>query len=572
MYKLIVRASSLVVSILLASQVIGAAPTRVGDFALIDSEGEFHQLSRYGDKEALVLMAFDASCGSMQSQVDQFQALEAEWQDRDIAFGIINATPDAMPNSDVDSALDAQAAFSIILPLMLDDSQLVTRTLGLTKAGEVVVLDPARLSSFYAGGMDSVAESIEAKLNGEDAVAAASSSGCDLSFPALDAMAAATPDYATEVAPIVIEQCASCHREGGIGPFALDSHLMLQGWSPMIREVLLTKRMPPMQVDPAIGHFDNDRALSGDQIEKLIGWIDAGAPRGAAAIDPLGIVEFPDRKAWQLGEPDFIIKAPAMEIPATGVLDYIDIDVELPFTEDKWVKGVQFIAGDESVLHHLLTYVTAPDEAFEGGESDTTSIARRFLEGYAPGKVDAMTFPEGTGVFIPAGHKLSMQFHYTTNGKATVDETVLGLYMYDEPPAYENFTRSVASSFRIPAYAKDHEVAAAYTFQEDVVVTGLRAHMHFRGKDMKFTAQMPDGRMQDLLSVPNYSYAWQPTYQLEEAMELPAGTKVHVTGSFDNSEYNPANPDPSKELTFGLQSWDEMFIGYWTYHAAEPSN
>jgi len=223
-------------------------------------------------------------------------------------------------------------------------------------------------------------------------------------------------------------------------------------------------------------------------------------------------------------------------------------------------------------LHHLLAYVTAPDEAFEGGEADTTSVARRFLEGYAPGKVDAMTFPEDTGVFIPAGHKLSLQFHYTTNGKATVDETVLGLYMYDEPPVHENFTRSVAASFRIPAYAKDHEVKAAYTFQEDVVVTGLRAHMHFRGKDMKFTAQMPDGRMQDLLSVPNYSYAWQPTYQLEEAMELPAGTKVHVTGSFDNSEYNPANPDPSKELTFGLQSWDEMFIGYWTYHAAEPNN
>jgi len=567
-FKSMPSAVSLITSLVIASQASGAAPTRVGDFALIDSAGEFHQLSRYGDKEALVLMAFDASCDSMQGQVDQFQALEAAWQDRDIAFGFINATPGA----DVDAVQNAQQTFAPELPFMLDNSQLVTRTLGLTKAGEVIVLDPARLTSLYAGGIEAVEASIEAKLGGQDTVPSASVSGCDLTFPALDAIAAATPDYATEVAPIVIEQCASCHREGGIGPFALDSHLMLQGWSPMIREVLLTKRMPPMQVDPAIGHFSNDRALSGDEIQKLIGWIDAGAPRGAAAIDPLAVVEFPDRKAWQLGEPDYIIKAPAMEIPATGVFDYVDIDVELPFTEDKWVKSVQFIAGDESVLHHLLTYVTAPDEAFEGGEADTTSVARRFLEGYAPGKVDAMTFPEDTGVFIPAGHKLSMQFHYTTNGKATVDETVLGLYMYDEPPTYENFTRSVAANFRIPAYAKDHEVKAAYTFQEDVVVTGLRAHMHFRGKDMKFTAQFPDGRLQDLLSVPNYSYAWQPTYQLEEAMELPAGTKVHVTGSFDNSEYNPANPDPSKELTFGLQSWDEMFIGYWTYHAAEPTN
>ena len=89
---------------------------------------------------------------------------------------------------------------------------------------------------------------------------------------------------------------------------------------------------------------------------------------------------------------------------------------------------------------------------------------------------------------------------------------------------------------------------------------------------MKLSAELPDGSITELLSVPNYSYAWQPTYVLEEPVNLPAGTMGHVTGTFDNSEYNPANPDPSKELTFGLQSWDEMFIGYWTYHSAEPIN
>ncbi len=96
--------------------------------------------------------------------------------------------------------------------------------------------------------------------------------------------------------------------------------------------------------------------------------------------------------------------------------------------------------------------------------------------------------------------------------------------------------------------------------------------MHFRGRYMSFTAEFPDGTKKDLLNVPNYSYAWQPTYQLDKPVNLPAGTKVHVTGAFDNSEYNPANPDPSKELTFGLQSWDEMFIGYWSYHSAKPTN
>ena len=352
----------------------------------------------------------------------------------------------------------------------------------------------------------------------------------------------------------------------------MDSHLMLQGWSPMIREVLLTRRMPPTQVDPNIGHFGNARYMSDADMQTLVHWIDAGAPRGTAVIDPLTEIQLPSWKTWTLGEPDYIISAPKMEVPATGVMDYITVDVELPFTEDKWVKAVQFIPGDESVLHHLLTYVTAPAEEFDGGEANVRSVARRFLEGYAPGKVDAMRFPEDTGVYIPQGHKLSMQFHFTTNGRATTDETVLGLYMHDEPPKYENFTRSVSSQFKIPAFDQDYESAASYVFDEDVVVTGLRAHMHFRGKDMKFSVENEDGSMTDLLSVPNYSYAWQPTYELEQPMLVKAGTRVHVTGAFDNSEYNPANPDPSQELTFGLQSWDEMFIGYWTYHAAAPSN
>lgn len=568
MNKIFWSAITVIASTLSASAI--ALPDRIGDFALLDSEGEFHQLSRMRNKEALVLMSFDNSCTSIDSAIAQLQTLQTSWTDQDVVFALINSSNE----SDIEVIRAAREKHGINLPLLIDDGQIVSETLSLSKAGEVVILDPERLTILYRGpAVDQVTQVLNSEKAGTaDSTVVVAASGCDLNFPVKDMHANTTPDYATEVAPIIAEQCATCHREGGIGPFAMDSHLMLQGWSPMIREVLLTKRMPPMQVDPYIGHFSNANYMEQTDIQTLVHWIDAGAPRGAAAVDPLTQLNFPDRKSWQLGEPDYIVKAPAMEIPATGVLDYINVDVDLPFTEDKWVKSVQFIAGDESVLHHLLTYVTAPAEDFDGGEANQSSIARRFLEGYAPGKVDAMTFPEDTGVFIPKGHKLSMQFHYTTNGKATVDETILGLYMYDEPPTYENFTRSVSGNFRIPPYAQEHPAAATYVFEEDVVVTGLRAHMHFRGKDMKFSAEYPDGSVTDLLSVPNYSYAWQPTYQLDQPAALPAGTKVHVTGTFDNSEYNPANPDPSKALTFGLQSWDEMFIGYWTYHAAVPSN
>ena len=547
-----------------------ALPDRIGDFALLDSDGAFHQLSRYRNREALVLMSFDDRCASIDTAIGQLKSLQRDWSDQGVAFGLI----DSSGGADIQAIRATKARHGLDLPLLIDNGQLVTETLGLAKAGEVAILDPERLTLIYRGvALESAAQSLANEIAGTaDNTIITESGGCELNFPMRESHLATNPDYATEIAPIIAEQCASCHREGGIGPFAMDSHLMLQGWSPMIREVLLTKRMPPTQVDPYIGHFSNARYISDLDLQRLVHWIDAGAPRGGADIDPLTELQFPDRREWQLGEPDFIVKAPTHEIPATGVLDYINVEVELPFEEDKWVRAVQYIAGDEAVLHHLLSYVTAPREAVQGESPVAINASPRFLEGYAPGKVDAITFPQNTGVYIPQGHNLAMQFHYTPNGRATVDETLLGLYMHDDPPDYENFTQSVSGMFRIPPFAGNHAASAEYVFAEDVVVTGLRPHMHFRGKDMKLSAELPDGSITELLSVPNYSYAWQPTYALEEPANLPAGTMVHVTGTFDNSEHNPANPDPSKELTFGLQSWDEMFIGYWTYHSAEPTN
>ena len=547
-----------------------ALPDRIGDFALLDSDGAFHQLSRYRNREALVLMSFDDRCASIDTAIGQLKSLQRDWSDQGVAFGLIDSSGEA----DIQTIRATKARHGLDLPLLIDNGQLVTETLRLTRAGEVAILDPERLTLIYRGvALESAAQSLANEIAGTtDNTIITESAGCELNFSMRESHLAITPDYATEIAPIIAEQCASCHREGGIGPFAMDSHLMLQGWSPMIREVLLTKRMPPTQVDPYIGHFSNARYISDLDLQRLVHWIDAGAPRGGADIDPLTELQFPDRREWQLGEPDFIVKAPTHEIPATGVLDYINVEVELPFEEDKWVRAVQYIAGDEAVLHHLLSYVTAPREAVQGESPVAINASPRFLEGYAPGKVDAITFPQNTGVYIPQGHNLAMQFHYTPNGRATVDETLLGLYMHDDPPDYENFTQSVSGMFRIPPFAGNHAASAEYVFAEDVVVTGLRPHMHFRGKDMKLSAELPDGSITELLSVPNYSYAWQPTYALDEPVNLPAGTMVHVTGTFDNSEYNPANPDPSKELTFGLQSWDEMFIGYWTYHSAEPTN
>lgn len=540
-----------------------AALERAGDFSLIDTNGNFHQLSRYKHRSLLVLYNLNASCKGSDSAFESFYSLQQKFLNNNVGFAAIDSTPEQ--NQILPHKID--------LPIMHDHAQLVTESLKLHHHAEIVVIDPHSLQILFRGPVNDIAERVISNHINNIAISETiniESQDCEMHFPARAKHIAKQPDYVKDIAPIISENCSICHHEGGIGPFALDSYDALRGWSPMVREVLMTKRMPPVQVDPNYGHFSNARYITDEDLQTLVHWIDAGSPRGDDKSDPLTKQEFAGLWDWQLGEPDYIVKAPVHEVPATGVLDYINTNVELSFDDDKWVKAVQFIPGDPAVLHHLLTYVTGPSEDFDGGEGGRRSIARRFLEGYAPGKIDAMTFPEDTGVFIPKGHRLSMQFHYTTNGKATSDATILGLYFHDEPPKYEYLNRSVSGQFKVPPFARRHEAEAKYVFEEDVVVHGLRAHMHFRGHDMRFAAEFPDGTIKTLLNVPNYSYAWQPTYQMVEPVTLPAGTTVHVTGSFDNSEHNPANPDPSKELTFGLQSWDEMFIGYWSYHTVMP--
>lgn len=536
-----------------------AALDRIGDFALLDDGGEFHQLSRYQHKRALVIMSYAQDCGSMNASLEFYRSQQSKYAELGIEFLLIDS---------LDLGRAGVEGLETGFPILEDDGQLVSETLGITNAGAVRVLNPQRLSVYYAGPASEQLDQALAAILDESLSDTVNQEvdGCAIDYPMRDSHASTPPDYASDVAPIIIENCAECHRQGGVGPFAIDSYIMMLGWSPMIREVVLNKRMPPAQVDPYIGHSDDARYLSSQDIQTLIHWIDAGAPRGSSEVDPLEVLELPDSSQWILGEPDYIVTGPDNEVPATGVMDYIYDDIELGFSEDKWVRAVQYKPGDEAVLHHLMTFVTAADEDFWGAERRQESVSRRFVEGYAPGPARAVEFASGTAVRVPAGHKLSMQFHYVTNGLATVDVTQLGLYFTDDAGLTERLTQAVSSRFLLPPNEPNHAMHAEHVFDEDIVVTGVRARMSYRGKKMKFVVQRPDGSIEELFSVPAYNYGWQPHYYLDQPAIVTAGSKLQVIGAFDNSISNPTNPDPEKEVTFGVESWDEMFTGYFTYH------
>lgn len=560
-----VSVSCLGVCIALASGTASAALERTGDFALLDEQGNFHQLSRYQHRKGVVLMSFAHNCANMDAMLSSYSELRSQYAEQGFEFLLIDSQ---------DSDRAALRALNLDVPILQDSGQLVSEALGISHAGDVRVLNPDRISLYYSGALAAdLGATLAAILEGpvRDTVKTENPSPCGIDYPTRDAHIDSVPNYVTDIAPMIIDNCVTCHRQFGVGPFALDSYVSLLGWSPMIKEVLLNKRMPPAQIDPDIGHSDSARYIATQDIQMLVHWLSAGAPRGEGS-DPLEELDYVENKEWLLGEPDLIVTAPAQRIPATGVLDYVYVDVEFPFDEDKWVVGMQYQAVATSALHHLMSFVTLDGEDFWGEERSNSTSTRRFLDGYSPGAARAERFPEGTAVRIPKGAKLSMQFHYVGIGAELVDETKIALYFADPddiPHLKERMVQAVSASVQIPPNEHDVRAHAQYTFEDAVVISGVRAKMNARGKNMKFSVEQPDGTMQDILSVPAYNYGWQPHYVLEQPISVSAGSTVHVSGAFDNSVSNPFNPDPNAEVHSGLNSTDEMFTGYFTFHRAD---
>ena len=546
----------------LAANGANAALDRTGDFALMDSDGKFHQLSRYQHRQAVVLMSYAATCQNMAPMVEEYKTLQSRYAEQGIEFLLIDSQ---------DRGRSELAALDLGIPILQDSGQLISEVLGLTVAGEVRVLNPDRMSLFYSGAVGSeLDQTLGALLAGpvRDTVKAGTGDGCALSFPVRDAQKEKVPDYATEVAPIIIENCVECHRQWGAGPFAMDRHVSLLGWSPMIKEVILSKRMPPAQIDPDIGHSTTARYLSTADNQTVVHWINAGGPRGDSPTDPLAELKFEERQPWLLGEPDLVISTPLQKVPVNGILEDIYLDLELPFTVDTWVRAVQYQPTGNGALHQMVAYVTAPGEDFWGAERTSTHTTRRFLESYSPGRPIVAEFAEGSGLFIPKGHKLSMQFQYVGMGAELNSITEIGLYLADNADGelQERVVQAVSAQFVLPADQNDIPMQAEHVFDENVIITGVRARMNERGKNVKFSVERPDGTTEDILSIPAYNYAWQPHYVLEHPVTVPAGSRVVVSGAFDNSVSNPFNPDPMEEIASGVTSEDEMFTGYLTYH------
>jgi mono/diheme cytochrome c family protein/peroxiredoxin len=539
----------------------------VDNFRLLDHTGVSRELYYLSDMKAVVLMAQGNGCEAVRKSVPELRALRDEYRSRGVELLMINSN-----RSDSRASIEMTARTQgIDLPILLDETQIIGESLGLKRNGELLVIDTRGWKVAYrgplaAGGTPYAANAIDAVLEARPVSQAEAESktakGCELKLPeAQRTRAHANISYAQTIAPILIDNCVTCHRQGGIGPWQMTSYDMIKGFSPMIREVVRTGRMPPWHADPHYNEFSNDRSLSKEEIKTLVHWIEAGSPRGTGD-DPLAALN-PQWPEWALGEPDLIVAIPPFDVPATGVIPYQMPMVDSPLQQDTWVRAVDFQPGDRTVLHHIIATMGSNAESVRDGGS---------LGGYVPG-AGPMVLPDEAGVLIKQGAKFFFQMHYTVSGKPARDASRMGLYFRKDAPEFQMRSAVMLKpTLKIPARTKAHTESASKTFEHEVIVYSLLPHSHFRGKASSFVATYPDGREEVLLSVPNYDFNWQTTYELKTPKRLPAGTKVTHSTTWDNSAQNKANPDPNREVPWGQQTWDEMLYGVVRYRYVDESN
>jgi hypothetical protein len=422
------------------------------------------------------------------------------------------------------------------------------------------------------------------------------------------------------------ERCVVCHRPGEIGPFAMTKYDEVAGWGEMIAEVVRDQRMPPWHANPHYGKFANENVLSATEKDLVYAWVEAGCPEG----NPAELPPAPKfTEGWLLERaPDKIVymNDKPVDIKAEGVDPYRYYIADPGFKEDKWVRSAQCLPSKPSVVHHIIVFVAPPEAADriveaqkraleelqkskKSGEDPRLVRARRQAErlraetsnkrdqakshkgkagaapqnsdrggdtsnmdllcGFAPG-TRPFVAPVGMAKLVPAGWKFIFQMHYTPNGSPQKDRSAIGL-LFEDPSnvTHRLVTANAANAeFEIPAYADDYKVESRKKFARDTLFIGMYPHMHMRGKAFRYELNYPDGKKEILLDVPRYDFNWQNWFKLTQPLVIPAGSEMVCTAHYDNSEANLCNPDPSKPVRWGDQTWEEMMIGW--YDAAFP--
>ena len=543
----------------------------VADAEFVDLNGRTHHFSDFSDRKATVIAMTSTSCPLSRKYLPTLVELAKTYSARGVIFVLVNPVA-----TDEDSDMKtAHQSFGDTAIYVADLEENLARTVGAKSTTDVVVMDPSR-TVVYHGAIDDqygfgysieaprsryLADAIDAVLDGKlPAVAATAAPGCVLDIEPI-AGAVNQQTYHGNIERLVQRHCLECHRDGGVGPFALDTYKDIVAHAPMIKDVVERGVMPPWFAatgsEDQISPWANDRSLAKAEKSELLTWLASDRPLGDPKDAPA-----PRKFAgeWTIGQPDLIVQLPEpMKIKAQGTMPYQFVTAETTLTEDRWVQGYEIVPTDRSVVHHVIVNVHAKGS---GRIRDREEGIGGYWAAYVPGNT-LQVYPPGFARKLPAGAVVSFQIHYTPNGKATQDQMRMGLIFAKEEPKYIVETLALADrDLNIPAGDANHIESFSRRLPRDINVLAYMAHMHVRGKSFQYQLTTADGKSETLLDIPHYDFNWQLRYDYAQPRVIPAGSTVKVTAVFDNSTNNPANPDPTRTVGWGPQTFDEMMIGY----------
>lgn len=558
---------------------------QIAEFSVQDYRGKWHALSDYADRELVVVAFMGTECPLARLYAPRLQELADEFEDRGVAVLVMNSNR----QDSISEIANYARVHNLRIPVLKDAGNVVADQFGARRTPEVFVLDGERTVR-YAGRIDDqyglgassgyaktqirrrhLAEALEQLLAGDEVEEPLTEPhGCIIGR-VREADESSDVTYSDQVARVLQTHCVECHRDGQIAPFTLTDYDEVVGWAEMIAEVVRDRRMPPWHASSEYGHFRNDRSMSEAEREIIYEWVANGAPQGDPADLPEPI-EYPE--GWQISGPDQVVymSDEPYSVPAEGAIEYQYFYVDPGWTEDRWIKATECQPGNRSVVHHIFVFAVPPDvelEPFEGPSERSTLDFNpgqggvELIAGNAPG-TPPMIAPDGMATYVKAGTKLVFQMHYTPNGHAVEDRSAVGFAFCDASEVRHNVAMSMAINFgfTIPPGADNHPVEAVKTFKTDTLILTMAPHMHLRGKAFRYELHYPDGTKEVLLDVPHYDFNWQVVYALAEPKLAPAGSRLYCLAHFDNSENNLANPDPTDEVRWGDQTWEEMMIGW----------
>jgi thiol-disulfide isomerase/thioredoxin/mono/diheme cytochrome c family protein len=515
-------------------------------------------------EKATVVVFLDTGCPLVARYVPTLKRLEAEYRAKGVRF--VGLFPNAEESVTAIAAWAVKAGLEF--PVGRDVDATAAKAVGATVTPEAVVLGPGKKLA-YRGRIDDqyrpggtlpkptrqdLREAIEAVIAGRAVEPAAiPADGCPITPPE-PVKGDSSLNFAEHVAPILRKHCVECHRPNTVAPFPLVEYEHVWPRARAIAAVVRSGQMPPWYGAPQHTDFINRRGLSATERETLLAWLASDRAKG----DPAKLPPPPaPADEWRIGKPDLIIAAPRHEIPEAGDVPYKYAILPHIFLHDTWVEAVEIKPDNPRVLHHCnLAYVQL-------GQKFSID---NFITGAVPGG-DAMTMPAGVAQRIPAGAGLVCQIHYVSTGQKEECTIRVGIRFCRQPVEKRLRLSYVATTqYEIPPGAPAHRVSATRTLPCDAIVVGLFSHMHVRGRDMAFLAHTPDGKTETMLLVPNYSFDWQHAYRWEYGKKtLPKGTRLECVAHYDNSEFNPFNPDPAATVRDGDQTHQEMLNGFVFY-------